>query len=78
MQYCLSVLQDSDAQMCKCNFSSSLIEKSPVDWSQGCGRSQVGGNQALIEKFVKETRGIRWQMRTSDVLLQPTSALRFL
>ncbi len=44
MQYCLSVLQDSNTRSCKHNFSSSHINKSPVDLSRGCGNAAIWWN----------------------------------
>ncbi len=81
MQHCLSVLRHSEVRSCIQDFPSSPIEKSPADLDWAMGRPQVGGNPTLIKKFAWETwetHGIRWHMRMSIVLLQPTSALRFL
>ncbi len=39
VQYCLSVLQDSEARSCKRDFSISPIEKSSANLSRGCGKA---------------------------------------
>ncbi len=64
LQYCLSVLEDSEVRSYKCDFFKWPIEKSLANLSQAAGRPQVSGNQTDVEKFCV---GNSWYSLTYEV-----------